>query len=182
MPHVAGGYRVTQHRLRTSGKVCVSGSCYCSLEQQKERKWKASPPRPWQWLYPLDGSCALPRVTAQGQPTPFWTTETFSAWPFLSPARARGAFCMKLLTQVNWEIGLERDKKTSDWKLRITPLILPLEDHFSNFLQEIAEGSHYPEKRGGMTIHVKPRCCPRAGQAGGQGQVFTGSFNQVPMF
>lgn len=63
---------------------------------------------------------------------------------------------MKLLTQVNWEIGLERDKKTSDRKLRITPLILPLEDHVNNLLQEIAKGSHYPGKgRNG---------CPRESQ------------------
>lgn len=54
---------------------------------------------------------------------------------------------MKLLTQVSEEIGLEgeKKKKTSAPKFRITPLILSLEDHFNNFLQEIAKGSHYPK-------------------------------------
>lgn len=52
---------------------------------------------------------------------------------------------MKLLTQASEEIDRKGKKRLPALKFRITPLILSLEDHFNNFLQEIAKGSHYPK-------------------------------------
>ena len=62
------------------------------------------------------------------------------------PSHTRSGFCMKLLTQVSEEIGLEGEKKRLQPPNSESPqLILSLEDHFNNFLQEIAKGSHYPK-------------------------------------
>lgn len=52
-------------------------------------------------------------------------------------------------------------------------------DHFNNFLQEIAKGSHYPKKGAGMTVHMKPRCSPPRGAGWGQGRCFLGHLTRV---
>lgn len=60
----------------------------------------------------------------------------------------------------------ERLEERLHTEIKNHPLILPLEDHFSNFLREIVKGSHYPGGRGGVTIRVAPRCRPSALAAG----------------
>lgn len=40
----------------------------------------------------------------------------------------------------------ERLEDRLQTEIKNHPLILPLEDHFGNFLREIVKGSHYPEE------------------------------------